>query len=396
MENKRPRILIVTAPVGNGHNVAAHAIRLSLEKEYNADVKIHDIFIPASPFRAWWHSKFYFWMARYFIERLNKFHRDLKNGSITKEKSLPILIGGKVKPALANEIDKFMPDAVISTHIAGAIAVSDFKQEKKFFIPTFFITTDYDIVPYIEYCRLVDYFVTPSKDFDQEFLRYSIEQKRILPYGIPTDPKFSVQLDKTETRRRFGLKEDLFTVLITNGYVGLGDTVKLIKELFSLLPNDIQIISVCGKNAKLKRKIDVLIQQGQANLLNYGFIDNIDEIMSASDLLIGKLGGLTTTEALNKNLCILAVTNLPMQEYDNMLYLSSYGVCGYIKNPAEAGAMVTKYVKNPEILSDMRKNIGKIIKPNVSANIAKAVIRMAQGKSYPHAATECLDVAVNA
>jgi processive 1,2-diacylglycerol beta-glucosyltransferase len=384
MASKKAKFLIVTAPVGNGHNAASHAIKSSLEALYGAEVKIYDIFLTSSKFRAWVFGKFYFWMAKYFIGQLNRDYRGIKNRDITKAKfSAPpaLFVGGKVKPMLEAAIKNFSPDAVICTQIGGMIAASELKKEKKFNGPVFSVVTDYEIPPYIEYCRSIDYFVTPSSDFDQQLFRYGIRQEQIFSYGIPADSKFSVQLDKAEIRRELGIREDLFTIVITNGYVGLGNTVSLIRKLFTALPNKIQIISVCGKNEKLKRQIDNLVKNGQINLLNYGFINNIDKIMSASDLLIGKLGGLTTTEAINKRLCVLAVTKLPMQEYNNMLYLTAYGACGYIKNPAEAGAIVADYVAKPEILSCMRQNIEKIRKPNAAINIANAVMQAVQEQS---------------
>jgi processive 1,2-diacylglycerol beta-glucosyltransferase len=381
MAGSKIKILIVTAPVGNGHNAASHAIKSCLETLYDAEVKIYDIFLTSSKFRAWVFGKFYFWMAKYFIEKLNKDYLKIKNRDITKAKSSAppaILVGGKVIPMLEDAIKDFAPAAVICTHIGGMIAASELKQEQKFDVPVFSVVTDYEIPPYIEYCHSIDYFITPSGDFDQQLFRYGVKQEQIFSYGIPADSKFSVHLDKAEIRRKLGIREDLFTITITNGFVGLGDTVDLIQKLFTALPNKIQIISVCGKNRKLKRQIDNLVKNGQINLLNYGFIDSIDKIMSASDLLIGKLGGLTTTEAINKRLCVLAVTNLPMQEYDNMLYLTAYGACGYIKNPAAAGAIVTDYVEKPEILSCMRQNIEKIRKPDAAINIAKAVMQAVQ------------------
>jgi processive 1,2-diacylglycerol beta-glucosyltransferase len=377
MKSKKPRILILTAPVGNGHNAAAKAIRSCLESRYDTEVQIYDIFTTASKFRTWLITKFYFWMAKYFIGILNRLYQDTK---MRENQTYPdIFVGGKIKPMIADVIRNFSPDAVVCTHIGCAIASSELKQEKKLQAPVFNIATDYDIPPYIQFCSAVDYFITPSTDFDREFLRHGIKQERILPYGIPTDRKFSVYLDKTEIRRKLGIRKEIFVIVITNGFVGLGNTVKLIKKLFLLLPDKIHIISICGKNIKLKKQIDDLIRQGQTNLLNYGFIDNVCEIMSASDLLIGKLGGLTATEALNKNLCILASTNLPMQEYDNMLYLSSHGACGYIRKPAEVGTMVVEYLERPEILSRMHENIKKISKPNAAVDIANAIMCVMKG-----------------
>ena len=81
-----------------------------------------------------------------------------------------------------------------------------------------------------------------------------------------------------------------------------------------------------------KQKLEKLKKQGKIkkDIYVFGFVNNVDVIMSAADVLIGKIGGVGIAEAFNKHLPIIANKKLPFQEYDNMLYLKERNACEYI------------------------------------------------------------------
>lgn len=387
MKNERKKILILTAPAGNGHNAMSNAVKAGLLEAYGEDVEvlIYDIFKTASKFRAWMLSKFYFWTAKYFIGSLNRGYEKMKRRDVTKIKktSLHLLAGGKVRPKTEEVLKDFCPDAVFCAHTAAALVMSDLKKEGKLTVPVFNIISDYDVAPYFECCTHIDYFISASPDLDHDLLRRGVKPEQILYCGIPVLTKFSKPVDKTEARRELGLKDDLFTVMIMNGGVGFGNTLGMIKNIFAAVPEDkLQIVSICGRNKKLKKQIDAYCKKtDKKNLHNIGYATNVDQIMSASDLLIGKIGGVAITEAFNKRVCILASTKLPAQEYDNMVFLTERGACGYIKKPKDAGKIVAEYIDNPEIMTNMRKNMECIRKPSATEDICRAVFKAASGET---------------
>ena len=62
------------------------------------------------------------------------------------------------------------------------------------------------------------------------------------------------------------------------------------------VPHDFQIITVCGNNAEAKARIDAM--RTKKRILNFGFTDKVDLLMDASDCIITKPGGLTSSAAL--------------------------------------------------------------------------------------------------
>ena len=68
-----------------------------------------------------------------------------------------------------------------------------------------------------------------------------------------------------------------------SGSMGYGNIETVITDMDSM-DIDLQIISVCGNNKNLKKKIDTMITRKK--VYNYGFTDKIDLMMDAADCII--------------------------------------------------------------------------------------------------------------
>ena len=88
--------------------------------------------------------------------------------------------------------------------------------------------------------------------------------------------------------------------------------------------------------------------------------------MSASNVLIGKLGGLSTSEAFSKYLPVISYKKLPFQEYDNMLYLTKQNVCEYITKNSKVYELVDGVLENK---TKYVESLEKIRRPNATKNI---------------------------
>lgn len=85
------------------------------------------------------------------------------------------------------------------------------------------------------------------------------------------------------------------------GEFGLGksktyDMLKTLSQNF----NNIQVVAVSGRNKKMKKNFeDIVNQNKKGNLIKVlDYTTKIPELMSISDLVITKPGGLTATESL--------------------------------------------------------------------------------------------------
>jgi UDP-N-acetylglucosamine:LPS N-acetylglucosamine transferase len=99
---------------------------------------------------------------------------------------------------------------------------------------------------------------------------------------------YQVSTDKQELRKKLG-HDDKFTVYMAEGGYGIGLAEEICKKLIDEdLP--ISVIMVCGKNPELHERLLKLKSKGNLSFYPYGFCDNILELISSSDLYLGKSG----------------------------------------------------------------------------------------------------------
>ena len=113
------------------------------------------------------------------------------------------------------------------------------------------------------------------------------------------------------------------TILLMGGSMGHADHVKNIESL-SQIGTPFQFLVVCGNNKKMLYHVEQFAAhyQGSCRIYPYGFVHNVEVMMSASDCIVSKPGGLTVSEALAKNLpMLLSGTNLPRFPTNSFIFL---------------------------------------------------------------------------
>lgn len=380
------KVLILTVSAGEGHNSMSRAVSNYLKDAYrDVEIKQVDLFKDGQKTRKkkianWMVNDGYFTLVKYFIKFANSNFERLKVRNINKKATT--LRNNFIKPAFADiekVVNDFKPDAVFCAHTFAGIIMTDLRNQgnenaKKARVVT--VVSDYDVAPYTELLTGVDFVVTPSDDFDDVLKAKGFNLKKRITLGIPVQTKFAKHIDKIEARRELGIDENKKTIMMMSGGVGFGNIAKLVMNL-NKCSSDFQIVCVCGRNTKLKQKLEKLKKQGKIkkDIYVFGFVNNVDVIMSAADVLIGKIGGVGIAEAFNKHLPIIANKKLPFQEYDNMLYLKERNACEYISKNSKACQVVDRFFQDENKQSLMRKQIEKIRRPNASKDIGDLLVK---------------------
>lgn len=369
------KILILTVSVGGGHNSMTRSLANCVGDK--AEVKVYDLFKEKDKKRGKISNDFYFFMSRKMMWLSNAFYKWIFNRNIKRKKrTLFHVMTRKAKPQVLDVFNEYKPDVVFCAHTYAAQIMSEFREKGIVDNNTkiFSVISDFEVPPYLELTTNIDYLVAPAHNVDKQMFRRGFKPEQILYLGIPTQTKFSKEIDKTEARQSLGIDTNKPTVMIMNGEVGFGNPSDIIENI-SAIDIDFQVLVVCGRNENLKAELDEKVKRGEfkKTVYPYGFIDNVDVLMSASDVLIGKIGGLSTSEALNKRLILVASNKLPWQEYDNMKYLCDSGVCDYIDKPKNARKVVEPLLKDEELRKTRLANIEKIRKPNATVDIVKAM-----------------------
>lgn len=314
------KVLIFTVTIGAGHNEVARNVAEYL-KSQGHEVVVRDLF-KHKKVKQWILSKLGFTAMTKLPSISNHFYDKAKKS----DKSIYDNYIKSVKDETLELINSFKPDIILSTHIAGRLFVK--KYEDKFIKPVlnYYIVTDYDLTPGLKDFKDNEYVIVPNEDFKEELVEKGFDESHVLPFGIPVNAKYYKNIEENEAKNILNIDIDLNKpiILVVGGGNGLGNVYKVIKKL-SIHP-DLQIISVAGKNEDLKEEVDTLAKKSAAKIYSYGFTKELEFMMTISDCIIGKTGGITATEAITKGVPLIAVGKTPKPEYSNLQYFKKNGM----------------------------------------------------------------------
>lgn len=269
-------------------------------------------------------------------------------------------------------LEDFKPDAVVCTQAFPCGMVADHKKYLGLRLPLFGVLTDHAPHSYWIFDN-VDYYVVPSQASRSHFIKNGVSDDRIKVFGIPIDPKFNKRLARQDVCQKLGLDYRKKTVLIMGGSQGLGPVENMIDSL-EHVAMDFQIIAVCGINKKLKTAIEKRKKRHKKTILVFGLVEDVDRLMEASDVIITKPGGLTTSEALAKDLPMIIIHPIPGQELKNTEFLLEEGVALRAEDGEDVHALVQELFSNSVKLDEMRKRSSLIKKPDSAIDTTQLIL----------------------
>jgi len=365
------KILILSITAGQGHHATGEALRsYFVQKGFACDVL--DTYEHIAPALKELIAQGYLISTARAPKAYGEFYR------IISKKNRPsdsISITNILNTTLTNQIQDYIrdykADAVIATHPLSACIMNVMRKRGLMDCPTVDIITDFTVLPLTQELTELDYFVTGT-----EMLEYSLEKKgipssKVLPFGIPIHPKFSVRGDKTEARRSLGLDPDKATILIMSGSMGYGKIDRSIAVLDDM-SLDFQAMVVCGNNEKIKNKLEKMPLKKDFRI--FGFVGNVDQMMDASDCIVTKPGGLTSSEALAKELPMILVNPIPGQEMRNTEFLLNSGAALYSTPTFPLDEAVYTLFSGAHRLENIRNAIKAVSKKDSTKKICEFII----------------------
>lgn len=283
--------------------------------------------------------------------------------------------GNLMSKKLVKYINSYDPDVIICTHIFAGIILDVLKEKNQLRAKTVGILTDFMFHPYWEEGLNLDYVVTPNEQLLVQAKKKGFNESQVLPFGIPIHPKFSESISKEQARAELGLDINKRTVLLMSGSMGYGNIEDTVNAL-DALPFDFQIITVCGNNSEAKTRIDGM--KTKKRILNLGYVNYVEKLMDASDCIISKPGGLTTSEAMAKGLPMIIVDPIPGQEDRNTEFLTNNGAAMAVSSTSPLDEVVYQMLANPNRTKVMRDAISMIAKPNSTRDICEFVKSLAR------------------
>ena len=104
------------------------------------------------------------------------------------------------------------------------------------------------------------------------------------------------------------------------------------------------------------------------------FTEEVPELMSISDLVVTKPGGLTTSESLASHLPMVVINPIPGQEEENAEFLESKGIAVWIKKSDNVDQIIQNLLSDAEKLKNMKENSYILAKPNSTKDICDILL----------------------
>lgn len=373
------KVLIFYASYGGGHLSAAKSIQKYLEEHYSAEVKSEIIdcmkyinttldVVTTGAYRE---------MAKKAPNLWGKVYSNSQSGVLGH-------VSSRANKIMAIKLKKLIcekkPDLIISTHPFSSQMVSYLKKKGKVNCKLATILTDFaSHEQWLVGHEYTNFFFVSNDNMEKELCDYGVAKDKIHVTGIPMSDRFFEKFDRTSILKMFNLVPDKKVILFFGGgEFGLGKerTVQILRSLI-LNAHDYQIVAISGKNEKMKEAFESLVKElnisSKVKIL--GFTDKVPELMSISDLVVTKPGGLTTTESLASHLPIIIINPIPGQEEENADFLEKHNVGIWIKKDDDPDAILLNLFDNKDKIENMRENTKSLAKTHSTQNICEILMK---------------------
>jgi processive 1,2-diacylglycerol beta-glucosyltransferase len=220
----------------------------------------------------------------------------------------------------------------------------------------------------------VNYYFGATENVAQCLRDYGVKNEAIAVTGIPIEEKFAAPLDKAKLAEKFGLKPGVFTILIVGGQFNFETLSRIINNITAKHDGNVQFLVVAGRDKYLKESLDKSnLNDKYANVKIFGFIDYMQELMTVSDVIFSKAGGLTVSECLAKGLPLIINKVIPGQEEDNVVYLVGNNAAVKVNDVEGIIAAIDDLISHPDKVKGMHEAAGRIGQPHSAENLADFV-----------------------
>ena len=377
MQQNAPKILIISSDTGGGHRSAAQALAEGLQRIWQGQsvaVRVikaveesHHITTRMVGVYNWILRHKQGWM-KYLYWAMNRFRPE------TREFFQRRCIG-----FCRDAFEKWCPHIVVSVHpltqhIFGRILRELNLQDQ---IPLVTVVTD----PCYGFwkgwaCNDVSLYLVASEDARRQLIDYGVAPERIKISGLPVHPKFAYPGEEAAqaARRALGLDPEKFTVFVNAGWIGGGNIPQIFRELVRG-ELDVQAIFLAGKNEDLRAAAESIALDAPFPIKVIGYSDEIEKLMSAANVMISKLGGLTTFEALACRVPIIAdmITEPMPQEAGTASLIEQRGAGVMLTRSTDVVPVVRRMMEDEVHYSRMRAATAALALPNATRQIVEEI-----------------------
>ena len=377
MLSNTPKILIISSDTGGGHRSAAQAISDGLEKFWTGGSPVvrvikaveesHHITEKLVSLYNWILRHKQGWM-KYLYWAMNKIRPE------TRE-----FVHKRCIAYVRSQFEKWCPHIVVSVHPLTQHIFARILRELKLSdqVPLVTVVTD----PCYGFwkawaCDDVSLYLVANDDARDQLVDYGVSPQKIKVSGMPVNPKFREvsEIDAQNARRVYGLDPDKFTIFVNAGWIGGGNIPQIFRELVRG-HLDVQAIFLAGKNEELRLEAEAIARTSKFPVKVIGYSDEIEKLMQSANVMISKLGGLTTFEALACRLPIIAdATTPPMpQEAGTVSLIERRGAGILLRRSSDIVPTIQELLANNGSYDRLKAATAGMTMPNSTESIVREI-----------------------
>ena len=371
------KVLILSCNTGAGHNACARALQEVLN-ERHVPCEIRDALAFVSKSVSNLISQGHIWlyknMPRLWAEGYSYAE---KHPQTMDDESAAFRLLAQGATRLRTCIENQGYTHVITTHLFPAMMLTQIRRTHPLPVTTAFVATDYTASPGYDSIQ-VDWSFIPDETLLEPFGHGEIAPERVIPSGIPVRPIFHRHAEGLEARHRLGIDPAHRHLLVMCGSMGCGPMKDILKQLVREADSDVEITVVCGTNQKLSRKLDrSLGKYPNIHILDY--VDNVSLLMDSADLYLTKPGGLSSSEALAKQLPMVFIPAVPGLEDYNKQFFTQLGAARSAQTPEAIADECLALLRHPEQLAAMRQAMADRAKKHPAEMVCDVVLSQGEG-----------------
>lgn len=268
------------------------------------------------------------------------------------------------------------PDAVVTTHFLPADVASALKADGRLRSPLVVVVTD--LYPHRFWTSPVaEATVIGTPEGARVLVQRGLVRERVHTLGIPIAAAFAAAADREALRGRFELAPARLTVLVTSGGTTVGQFERVVESLVALdaaMPQRLQLLIVCGEDERARRRLSALADAAPLPMRVFGFVDEMAELMAASDVIVAKAGGLTVSEALSRGVPLILYHVIPGQERLNAEYVARHGAGLIARRAGDVAQLVRQLAEDPERRARMQRAAKALSHPEAASAIASQIL----------------------
>ncbi len=370
-----PRVMILFSDTGGGHRAAARALTDAIKLlDPSCVVTVADPLIGQGPVITRRLAALYSPVIRRSPAAWGAVYHTSNTKAIFA--ALRAVFGRGVRKVVMDLLKQHDPDVVLSVHpLLNHVSHQAIARSGR---PRGLMTVITDLVDFHRGWTFsqADLVVAPTELAERVALRRRVPADRVKLLGLPVDLRFRPPApgEKKALRRRFGLDERRFTILVMGGAAGVGHLARQVKAL-ATESYPWQLVVVCGRNERLRARLLELPLQTPTLIL--GFVDYMPELMRACDLAVTKAGPGAIAEALATGLPLVVTGFLPGQETPNVDFVVKSGFGAFAPKEADLFDEVRVLAEGGPTWREMSRKAQELAHPYASSDIARECLLLA-------------------